>query len=157
MVWGAVFAGGVGGYVVRVRPGLEPPPAAARRQMAAWYEQNGSEWIHEAVDYAIQPEDKLPLIADDADVSVIAAHISRVAVDTLIGTVPSEFLYPVYFIGLRQAWIFSQPFDTRPTTLINEPWTIADAPDTEALTAVLAVVKALFPDPNEPDASATAA
>lgn len=35
---------------------------------------------------------------------------------------PSQFPYPVYLIGLRQEWIFTQPFDTRPIDALGEGW-----------------------------------
>ena len=55
-----------------------------------------------------------PAIADDADVTAIAANASRLAIDTLLGLEISEFPYAVYLIGLRKAWIFESPFETYP-------------------------------------------
>jgi hypothetical protein len=54
------------------------------------------------------------MVADDADVTVIAAHTARFAIDTLIPRNPSIFPSSVYMIGLAEGWIFDQPFDTRP-------------------------------------------
>ena len=56
----------------------------------------------------------MPLIADDADVTVIASHCSRLAIDTLIGRAPSLFPHSVYLLGLASSWIFNAPFDTYP-------------------------------------------
>jgi hypothetical protein len=51
---------------------------------------------------------------DDADVAVIAADASRMAVDVLIRPDASAFPHPGYVIGLSAEWIFGEPFDTRP-------------------------------------------
>lgn len=41
MLWTEVYAGGIGGFVGRVRPGIEPPPHTARRQYLAWCRDQG--------------------------------------------------------------------------------------------------------------------
>ena len=41
LVWGEVFAGGIGGLVARVRSGHEPEPQAARNQINAWCNAHG--------------------------------------------------------------------------------------------------------------------
>ena len=53
-------------------------------------------------------------MASDADVTVIAAHMCRFALDILIGNEPSAFPYSAYFVGLSRGWIFSEPFQTLP-------------------------------------------
>jgi hypothetical protein len=53
-------------------------------------------------------------VADDADVSVIAAHATRMATDILVDPTGPNFPSSVYMIGLRQGWIFEQPFETFP-------------------------------------------
>ena len=55
-----------------------------------------------------------PLIADDADVTVIASHAARMGIDMLIPRSPSMFPNSVYMIGLAKGWIFEQPFETHP-------------------------------------------
>ena len=55
-----------------------------------------------------------PLIADDADVSAIAAHAARLAIDLLIAREPSLFPHSVYAIGLGVGSVFDQPFQTFP-------------------------------------------
>jgi hypothetical protein len=70
-------------------------------------------------------QDGVPLIADDADVSAIAAHAARFAIDTLIGRDPSLFPNSVYAIGLGAGSVFTQPFETYPIEvglpLMTEP------------------------------------
>jgi sulfur-carrier protein adenylyltransferase/sulfurtransferase len=113
VVWAEVFGGGFGGLIARHRPSLEPDPASMRHIIEAWCADQGTPLPPRAVDYETRGEG-VPLIADDADVTVIAAHTARLAIDTLIQRTPSMFPYSVYMIGLGQGWIFDQPFDTRP-------------------------------------------
>ncbi|WP_363352300.1 ThiF family adenylyltransferase [Methylocystis echinoides] len=114
MIWAEVYAGGIGGFVGRLRPENEPPPHAARRQYLAWCRDQGVPWHGEGDRYDAQREDAPPLVADDAEVAVIAAHASRMAVDVLIRPDTSAFPHPGYVIGLSAEWIFAEPFDTRP-------------------------------------------
>ena len=116
MVWTEVYAGGIGGFVARLRPGIEPPPHAARDQYLAWCRNQRVAWHGRDRDYATLADDERPLIADDGDVGVIAAHASRVAIDVLVRPGDSIFPYPAYVIGLSGQWIFEEPFDTRPIT-----------------------------------------
>lgn len=120
MLWAEVYAGGIGGFVGRVRPEFEPPPHTARRQYLAWCREQGVPSIGDGRDYDSQTVEGSPLIADDADVSVIAGHASRLALDTLMQPEDSAFPHPAYVIGLAPAWIFSEPFDVRPVDFTNE-------------------------------------
>jgi hypothetical protein len=64
-----------------------------------------------------------PLIADDGDVSVIAAHATRMAVDLLLnGTL---FPYSMYVLSLKQGWLFEQPFEAYPIRG-TEPFIVDD-------------------------------
>jgi sulfur-carrier protein adenylyltransferase/sulfurtransferase len=157
MLWAEVFAGGIGGYIARARPSLEPPPAAARRQILAWCEAQGVAWTGVARDYGVAEADQPALVADDADVSVIAAHATRMALDTLADPADSQLPFPVYMIGLSNKWLFTQPFDTKPITLVVEPWTNAAEIDVEAMKEVVKVVSSLLPNSEGPDAADTAA
>jgi sulfur-carrier protein adenylyltransferase/sulfurtransferase len=112
LVWTEAFGGGFGGLIARYRPGLEPDPATMRRTIENWCADQGKPIERAAEDYETRGSGP-PLIADDADVSVIAAHAARLAIDTLTRD-PSIFPNSVYLIGLAEGWIFDQPFDTRP-------------------------------------------
>ena len=114
MIWAEVYAGGIGGFIARLRPNVEPPPHAARRQYLTWCRSQGVTWLGEGDEYDTQHEDGPPLIADDADVGVIAAHTARMATDVLIRGDASAFPHPAYAIGLAKHWVFDEPFDTRP-------------------------------------------
>jgi molybdopterin/thiamine biosynthesis adenylyltransferase len=116
VVWAEVFAGGTGGLIARSRPGLDPSPQYARRSIENWFEQSGASPSQPAIDYGLETEIG-PMIADDGDVSAIAAHAVRLAIDTLIARQPSLFPFSAYAIGLAEDDFFTQPFDVRPIEL----------------------------------------
>ena len=117
LVWGEVFAGGVGGIIARSRPDVDPIPVIARRQLVAWCADQGIPWDgKESEGYDLIRDDAPPLVADDAEVTIIAAHITRLVVDILVR---DETVFPqsAYAIGLRREWIFNAPFETFPIEL----------------------------------------
>ncbi|MBD9596931.1 ThiF family adenylyltransferase [Ensifer sp. ENS05] len=117
MVWAEVFGGGIGGMIARARPDNDPHPLAARNQITTWCnEHNISSETPAENAYEANRHDGPPFIADDADVSVIAAHATRLALDLLQGE-ETAFPYSAYAIGLKKAWIFEAPFDTWPISL----------------------------------------
>jgi molybdopterin/thiamine biosynthesis adenylyltransferase len=121
LVWGEVFAGGVGGLIARTRPETDPVPHAARRQILKWCADRDIEPPQGgAVPYDGSAADTgQPLVADDADVSVIAGQLARLALDTLTQD-ESGFPHSAYAIGLKKGWIFEAPFDTWPIALTPE-------------------------------------
>jgi hypothetical protein len=131
MVWGRVFGGGFGGYIARSRPGIEAAPGLVRDSIYAWF--NSPEHPEPppaaGIDYAAGPDDQAPLIADDADVSVISAHLTHFAADLLRARQESEYPHSAYAIGLRKEWAFEQPFDTRHIAVADA--SIVDDPDHE--------------------------
>lgn len=151
-LWGEVFAGGIGGLIARSRPDIDPPPHVARRQIINWCDQRGIPWEPgPLIQYGVEAEDKAPLIADDADVSVIASHLARMAIDTLVYGPDSRFPHSAYVIGLAQGWVFSEPFDTRPITYSAEgSWGPDQDPDHKE--QFEALVAELFPFLSQADA-----
>lgn len=143
VVWAQVFGGGFGGFIARHRPFVEPDPASMRRSIENWCRNHGMP-IERAVQYETRGAGP-PLIADDADVTVIAAHVARLTIDTLIQRRPSIFPYSVYMIGLAQGWIFDQPFDTRPID-VGDPLAAANASpvDQQLIEQEMAFVFELF-------------
>ncbi|ROR18475.1 molybdopterin/thiamine biosynthesis adenylyltransferase [Comamonas sp. BIGb0124] len=118
MCWARVFAGGYGGLIARARPGLDPNPFDARAMIDQWCARPGlPEPPQPEKDYASRTEEGPPMVADDADVSAIAAHFARLLIDAAIGGDDSEFECSAYMIGLRREWIFERPFDTWPINL----------------------------------------
>jgi molybdopterin/thiamine biosynthesis adenylyltransferase len=149
LIWGEVLAGGIGGIVARVRPGFEPEPQRARNQIMAWCDEQGVPAPAPGSEnpYATNRDDGLPLIADDAEVTIIAGHLSRMVIDALLGE-ESEFPAAAYAIGLRKAWIFSQPFDTRPIELSGiEPWQTEQ--DEASTDETIALLRELLPSPTD--------
>lgn len=124
-VWAQVFAGGVGGMVARHRPGLDPDPASMRAVIEQWCNDRGKPIERAGIDYETRGSGP-PLIAGDADVTVIAGHATRLAIDVLIPRSPSLFLNPAYMIGLAPGWIFDQAFETYPidvsTSALRSPY-----------------------------------
>lgn len=145
MVWGQVFAGGIGGLVVRVRPGHEPDPQAARNRIDAWCHVHGAPAPRVApAPYAAQGEQGVPLVADDAEVSLIAAHLARLVTDLLVRPGQSAFPSPAYAIGLRQGWIFSAPFETWPIDFDEvSPWEVPQ--DAASVDQALELLRELMP------------
>ncbi|MCK1707726.1 MULTISPECIES: ThiF family adenylyltransferase [unclassified Bradyrhizobium] len=130
MVWARVFGGGFGGLIARHRHGIEPDPATMRAQIEQWSVDQGLPPERAGQDYETRGDDG-PMIADDADVTAIAAHAARLAIDTLIPRAPSMFPTSVYMIGLSQRWVFQQPFDTRPIDVGVAAATFPSTPDLE--------------------------
>ena len=122
MIWVEVFSGGIGGIVARARPELDPIPLAARAQIDTWCSDQGVEWKRpvDARHYDGRGGDGMPLIADDAVISIMSAHAARFASDILARPQASIFPVSAYVVGFTSDWLFSQPFDTRPIDLQYE-------------------------------------
>ena len=119
LIWSEVYAGGIGGFVARVRPEFEPAPLIARLQYHAWCSEQGVPWSGNDVSYETAHDGSALLIADDGDISVISSHVARFAIDLLIQK-ETSFPYSAYVIGLKREWIFSQPYDVRPFNFVRE-------------------------------------
>lgn len=146
-LWGEVFAGGIGGLIARVRPDRDPPPHLARRQIASWCQEQDVPWTYgnTGQQYSLSIDaEKPPLVADDADVGVIAAHMTRMAIDCLLRT-ESAFPQSAYAIGMSDQWIFAAPFDVWPIALhMDGEWGVRKDDNHEG--ELGALVKQLFPD-----------
>lgn len=119
LIWCSVYAGGIGGIIARALPDIDPIPQLARRQIQNWYKEQKAEWsfVGPEENYSVLTENEIPMVASDADVSVISSHATRFLIDSLINPGNSQFPYSAYIIGLSNEWLFDQPFDTRPITL----------------------------------------
>jgi molybdopterin/thiamine biosynthesis adenylyltransferase/ubiquitin-protein ligase len=126
LCWGEVFAGGIGGLIARARPNQDPHPLAVRNGILRHFETLPPAPYVTATGYDV--EDQGPIIADDADVTHIASALARLVIDTALHDHVSAFNSQAYLIGLRQAWVFSGPFDTQPIQIAGEGWD--EAPST---------------------------
>lgn len=142
MCWAQAFGGGAGGIVVRLQPDVDPTPLTARQRIEGWYREQNVEWPDDGSSqpYTDASGPGAPLIADDADVTVIASHLTRFAIDLLSRPNATIFPYPAYLIGLREKWLFSAPFDVCPIDLGEaDAWgTVKDADAAKDLEEFLA-------------------
>lgn len=120
LCWGEIFAGGYGGMIARARPGRDPNPLAARDAYHAHLATLPEAPFKNATGYDGNEEE--PLVAYDSDVGLVAAALTRLAIDTALSRDPSEFPYSVYLLGMRREWIFEAPFDTRPVDVQGQGW-----------------------------------
>ena len=118
LLWGEVFGGGIGGLIFRLRPGIDPVPHSARRQILDWCAAHGKEARDgAAIQYGLNFADGgPPLVADDSDVSLMAGHMTRLATDLLVRE-ETLFQQSAFAIGLKPGWIFEAPFDVWPIAL----------------------------------------
>jgi hypothetical protein len=119
-VWFEVFGGGVGGLVARSRPDKDPSAQNMRAGYLSYCAENPAPpELIVGVDYEIEAIPDEPMIATDADVSVIAHHAARFVTDALT-SLDSIFPHSMYLIGLAKAWVFEAPFATIPLALPTE-------------------------------------
>lgn len=119
IVWFEIYAGGIGGMIARFRPNLDPDPKITRSSLYEYLEKLDLPKINETIDYTAVNSEGEPIAACDADVAVIAANATRMALDILTEREPSDFPCSLYLIGLNRGWIFKEPFHTIPIDLDN--------------------------------------
>ncbi len=101
-----VLAGGIGALVASCLPGRDPPFVAARAAFLAWCDlKNVVPPSPGPRRYDALAEDGTPFTADDAAVSMAAAHATRVVLDILDDDpAPPEAAWILF--GFRKAWLF---------------------------------------------------
>jgi hypothetical protein len=133
LVWGELFAGGIGGLLVRSRPGKDPDPLTMRAGVHAYLEtQERAPFPLAATRYDVEGEDTPPLIAYDAEVSQFASMLTRFALDAVLERNPSEFPDSAYLIGFKREWIFTAPFHTQPISVSHPPSNETDSLEEQA-------------------------
>jgi molybdopterin/thiamine biosynthesis adenylyltransferase/ubiquitin-protein ligase len=120
LVWGEVFAGGIGGLIARSSPNRDPHPLAVKSGILRHFETLPPAPYMNATGYDVQ--DETPIVADDADVTHIASALTRLVIDTALDQQTGGFDSQAYLIGLRREWVFSGPFDTQPIQVAGEDW-----------------------------------
>ena len=143
LVWLEVFGGGYGGLVA---PFGQLLPCLAHQSSTPARIDCGSGSIPgrcRARAYETDGEGGAPLVADDADVGVIAAHATRLALDQLCGEQASRFPHAIYLVGLSRGWIFEEPFETVPIDVEAGEKAADGGPDPEEMQAGLEFVRGL--------------
>lgn len=140
IVWLEIFGGGFGGMIARSRPGLDPAPQIARARIEAVCAEKNVIAPRTIGGYGIDALSG-PMIADDADVAVIAAHATRFAIDTLVSPDDSSFPVSAYLVGLKAEWLFVQPFHTFPIDLGQPEPETEEAIDLHGLATVQRLIK----------------
>ena len=93
------------------------------------------------------------MIADDAEVSIIAAHSTRFASDILARPEASIFPVSAYLLGFSSEWIFKQPFDTWPIDL-RPDGTWGEVMESLSPEEILKLLKEHLPTKEDADATA---
>lgn len=114
IVWCEVFAGGIGGVIARSRYGKDPSPKLMRAAYEDYANKHPCSEYKVIENYAAEDSSGQIFTASDADVSVISAHLTRFAIDTILNSDIPLYPYSLYLIGMSKAWIFDQPFCTIP-------------------------------------------
>jgi molybdopterin/thiamine biosynthesis adenylyltransferase len=121
-VWMEVFGGGIGGLIARSRPGTDPIPQDLRNAYLQFCTDHPAQSpLARARDYSMENADGTVIEASDAEVSVIADHAARFAIDCLVPCPEPKFPHSMYLIGLLKAWVFQAPFDTIPISTQASP------------------------------------
>lgn len=139
LLWAEIFAGGIGGLIARSRPGIDATPQDMRASIRAWCAAQNAPAPRATGGYGAETEQGT-WVADDADVTVVAAHAARFALDLLLLRAPSAYPHSCYLLGLMQAWVFAAPFDTIPLDLSGLPSSVPPPlvdNDPETLAAIL--------------------
>lgn len=117
LVWGGVYAGGIGGYIARSSPEKDPSPLLIRQALNDFYEAvDEAPPVPTGEGYDANSSEEV-YVASDSDVSLFAAHLTSFALDTICKNEPSDYDAPLYLIGFRRAWIFESAFHVQPVTI----------------------------------------
>jgi len=101
-----VFEGGIGSLIASCIPGRDPPYVIARANFQAWCDAQAvtpPKSGHRP--YEALNEDGVPLVADDASVTMTAGHAARVVLD-LLDSKPSDRRAAWLLIGYCSGWLF---------------------------------------------------
>jgi len=120
MVWMEVYGGGLGGFVARSRPGIDPTPQDMRGAYLEYCTGNPDLAKRSVLaNYAVETEGSEVLVASDADVAIIAHHAARFVPDCFTSIEQTKFPYSMYLIGLTKGWVFEAPFATIPISMAS--------------------------------------
>jgi hypothetical protein len=154
LVWGELFAGGMGGLIARARPGHDPNPLGVRDSVIEYLARQPAAPLQGAGGY--DGDERAPAIAYDCEVTQIACTLTQLAIDAVIQRIPSQFPSSAYLLGFRKQWIFDQPFDAHPIAVAGPGWNGADVIATdEDRTETLRLLLDMVPRADDADADST--
>lgn len=139
LLWAEVFAGGIGGYVAYAAPGVTPCPSCVRAAFLAYLDNWPPAPRGAVSDYGYVEAD-VPIVASDADVTLIAAAMTNSALRVI--SKDFDAFPPITIFGLREGWIFEQAFETHSLSVRTDDfscpncWTRPTAPDPDSLARV---------------------
>lgn len=115
LVWGAVFAGGVGSETGRSRPRKDPSPFHIRNAIGQVYDSadDVAPLAEKGQNYGGNNDD-VTIVATDAEVSATASLMTSLSLDALIDREPSRYHAHAYLVGYARGWIFENPFHVQP-------------------------------------------
>lgn len=113
MVWGEVFAGGVGALMARSRPTLDADALSLRAHINGVLGTMQPVPEGRTANYGLEGDDKV-YVASDADVSALAAAMTQFILDALCAPQDTTYAAAAYLMGYRKYWEFQGPFDTIP-------------------------------------------
>lgn len=143
VVWGEVFAGGIGALMARSLPGIDAEPLDIRSAIHAYLADMPEAPFQHAQDYDAEVDDEV-FVAGDAEVSALAASLSQFIIDALVGGQVPRFPNAAYLIGYQKAWIFEAPFDTHPVSCPCAAESPAAPADAQATVAALGELLSVF-------------
>lgn len=112
LVWGEVFAGGIGALMARSIPGVDADPLTVRAAVNAYLATLPEAPFKHSLGYDVE-EAGVVYVAGDAEVSQLAASVTQFAIDALMRSDVRQFPVAAYLLGYQKAWAFEAPFDTR--------------------------------------------
>lgn len=113
MVWGEVFAGGIGAMMARSLPGWDADPLEIRRAIHLFLADKPDAPFKRAMGYDVEEENEV-VTGGDAEVGALSASLTQFAIDALTRSAGPRFPAAAYLFGYQKAWFFDAPFDTHP-------------------------------------------
>jgi molybdopterin/thiamine biosynthesis adenylyltransferase len=115
LVWGEVFAGGIGALMARSIPGRDAEPLAIRAAINSYLATLPEAPFKRAEGYDVDDGHEVHMCGD-GEVSHLAASLTQFAVDALLAEAVLRFPVAAYLMGYQQAWAFEAPFHTHAIT-----------------------------------------
>lgn len=154
LLWGEVFAGGIGGMIARSRPEQEAEAQVMKAIFHEFLSEQEAPLPKTATEpYQLENQTAGILEASDADVAVIAAYLTQLAIDTLLQKEQSSFPFSMYLIGLKKEWIFKAPFHVFPIDTSSIIPKESDVIPHETVGKGLDFLKKLLEEDNDADSS----